>query len=171
MSLVDRFKTLLDSEPLEEELQKFLTENPRILLAAVARNHDAELLVKPNIHRFELDFAVSENWASTGKRDWTLIELERSTHRLFTKAGDPTAAVTHAVRQTMDWREWIQENLSYARKILPEIAPVPSSLVIIGRRDTLQADDKTRLSVYMAGLYRVTIRTYDYLLDVTSRLE
>jgi hypothetical protein len=166
MSIYEEFRNLLDREPYEQEIHAFLQEHPKVLHALVLCNQDIKLYSKPNIHKFELDFAISGFWGSTDRRDWTLVEIERTTHNIFTKNGDPTAALTHALRQIIDWRQWVEDNLSYARTIFPDITPIPSALIVIGRRATLSKDDKARLAVLMAGLFKISIRTYDHLLEI-----
>lgn len=170
MGIYEEFRDLLDREPCEQEIHTFLEEHPRILHALIHCNEDIKLYSKPSIHKFVPDFAISGFWGSTDKRDWTLVEIERATHHLFTKNGDPSAALTHALRQIIDWRQWVEDNLSYARTIFPGITPIPSALIVIGRRATLSPDDKARLAVLMAGLFKISIRTYDHLLDICKKV-
>jgi len=165
MSLRREFETLLDSGPLEEELHQFIAAHPHILTRCVGRFGCSDLKSKVGIHKYEMDFALCQYWDSADRYEYTIVEIERSTHRLFTAKGDPSAALTHALRQVVDWRGWIEDNLAYARKILPHIEPTPAALVIIGRRASLTSYDQRRLGVLTAGLYRTRIHTFDRLLD------
>jgi hypothetical protein len=82
---------------------------------------------------------------------------------LFTKTNNPTAAVTHAVRQVEDWLEWSYENLSYLRSRYPEIHE-PKGLVVLGRRSSL--DPKAAKALRRRNvLSKVQVVTYDDLID------
>src|SRR6476659_3294833 len=48
----------------------------------------------------------------------TFIEIERSDYPLFTRAGNPTALLTHAIRQTQDWKKWATDNRTYLHAVL-----------------------------------------------------
>lgn len=43
----------------------------------------------------------------------TFIEIERSTEPLYTKSGDPTSFLTHAIQQAQDWKTWVEEKREY----------------------------------------------------------
>ena len=120
---IAEFRALLDSNPAEEDLQRYLNTH-RILLAPSARSVIAK-------HRLGSEF-VTDFVIDLGNGEYEFVELEPSTVPLFTKAGDPTKFVTHAQRQVEDWREWVQTNLQYARHQLPGLSD-PRCRIIIGR--------------------------------------
>lgn len=64
------------------------------------------------------DFVVFgyRNWTNDVGIHATLIELERPTAKLFTKAGDPAAVLNHALRQVQDWKAWLGRNGDYFRR-------------------------------------------------------
>jgi hypothetical protein len=167
-ALALEFQRLLDSEPLEQKLHTFLEQHSWILQRAACRQRPKTFLSKISLHKYEIDFALCEHWGTAGKDEWMLVEIERSAHSLFNKSGDVCAKLTHAIRQVVDWRSWIEENLSYARKLLPQISPSPECLIIIGRRKSLSDGDRNRLAALVAGLYGISIHTYDWLLDVVQ---
>ena len=147
----DALEALLDEDPTEERLHQFLVQSPQLLSPTNVR-----LMTKPPFGRdFVADFAIEDPVAF-----WTLVEIERSTHKLFTKAGDPTSALTHATRQVRDWREWVRENRAYARKTFPGIAEV-ECLVVIGRSTDEEAAE--RLRQYNDSLHRIGAVTWDEL--------
>jgi Shedu protein SduA, C-terminal len=93
------------------------------------------------------------------------MEIEASTHKLYTRAGNPSAALTHAEQQVLDWLAWLDEYAPYARSRLPGLRRA-CGLVVIGRRPDLSEKDRERLrwrNIMYAG--RLTILTYDDLLD------
>lgn len=85
---------------------------------------------------------------------------------MFTKNGDPTARLTHAIRQIEDWRDWLTRNASYAVRDLglPDIRPDLPGLVLIGRRASVDPATNS-LRRQMAVTRKIQIHTYEFLLD------
>ena len=103
-----------------------------------------------------MDFVIREADGS-----YVLIELESPKQRLFTRSGDFTAIVNHAMRQVEDWQEWIEENVGTAQRFLPGII-APRGLVVVGRSSLLSTRDVSRLARRNANLRgRLAIWTYD----------
>jgi hypothetical protein len=90
---------------------------------------------------------------------------------MFTRAGDPTRDLTHAIRQIKDWRNWISNNRDYASKSrdkaglgLVDITTNAKGLILMGRRrDNADANNERRR--WLAHEHRIDIHTYDYLID------
>lgn len=101
-----------------------------------------------------------------------VMEIEASTHRLYKKRdGDPTVPLVHAEQQVLNWLEWLDEYSPYARAKLPGVRRA-SGLVVIGCRDRLRPGDAERLrwrNMMYSG--RLTILTYDDLLDQCRTLQ
>lgn len=76
---------------------------------------------------FELDFALQR---AGGLVD--LVEIEASTHAVFNRRGDPSAALVHAEQQILDWLNWLDRYGELPRRDLPEIQR-PTGYVVIGR--------------------------------------
>jgi hypothetical protein len=124
-----------------------------------------KILSKPSFHRYVPDFAAGVQGMSIRRWTWTLVEIEPSDVQLFTGRGDPSAKLTHAVRQISDWRNWITENSAYARSILPDITPTCQGLIVIGRRKEITPQVANQLRAYQACLSAIQIHTYDWLYD------
>ena len=143
----DDLATLLGTEPPEETLHQFVANAPQLLSATYLT-----VLSKPRLGAEHVpDFAYED---APGR--WTLVELERSTHPLFTKSGDPAAPLTHALRQVADWRAWVQEHMAYARTALRDVVQT-SGLVVIGR----SVPDRDRLHRLESSLSNIRIVTWD----------
>jgi hypothetical protein len=111
---------------------------------------------------YAADFAIQHS--SDFGNNWTLVEIERSTHKLFNQDGDPSSKLVHAIRQVQDWRQWVDECQTYADRKMPGVFS-PSCKVIIGRTQYLT--EETRKRLYRMNLdYRgnVIVMTYDYVL-------
>src|SRR6185436_14837986 len=115
---------------------------------------------------FRLDFLRREPIG-----DYVAIELENPRHRMFTKSGDFTAPVNHAIQQVEDWQEWIADNLPMVQRKYPDISS-PQGLIIVGRSNSFTRTEHRKLArrnLNLAG--RVAVMTYDGLLaDVRSHI-
>lgn len=108
---------------------------------------------------FRIDFLVQRPDGS-----YLLVEIENPQAPLFTKSGDFSASLNHALRQVEDWQEWIEANLATVERYFPGIR-APEAWVVIGRDRGLGDAEKRRLvrrNINMRG--RVTLRTYDDVL-------
>ncbi len=128
-SLLNQFKALLDSNPDREEvLQQFLKDNPALLCPV-----HTKMWPKLALGAKKTDFVFQE-----ATSDYLLVELERSTLPLFVKSGDPSRELNHAQRQVLDWKRYIEDNLSTVQRELglSGISVNPKSLIVIATRQT-----------------------------------
>jgi hypothetical protein len=126
---------LNDRERNENDLQRCLTHNP-ILFGTDYRR----VIPKHRLgDEYEMDYALER---VSGLVD--LVEIEASTHLLFTQAGNPRKELVHAEQQVLDWLDWIERHSEYARDRLPGLMR-PFGYVIIGRSTNLSEKDRDRL--------------------------
>jgi ppGpp synthetase/RelA/SpoT-type nucleotidyltranferase len=155
---IDRFDALIADAGVHEkrDIHPFLKEHQFLL-----HTGPDSIISEPAIGlgtEYRMDFLVRE---ATG--DYILVELENPRHQLFTRTGNPTAAVTHAVQQVEDWQEWIGQNLATVQRTYPEML-VPTGIVVIGRSASLSVAEKQKLArrnITTRGSLR--IETYDEL--------
>ena len=118
---------VLAAEPSEEALQKVLEKHPQIVTGFCGQGDDVTLglLTKPPIGtQYRADFAVFT--VNQGGCSVTLIEIEKSTHPLFTRKGSQSQALQSAITQTMDWWEWIRPNeATFVRDTLKQLKEAP----------------------------------------------
>lgn len=156
-TMLNEFETLLNSSPKkEEDLQKFLTTHPILL--------DPYMIELRSKHQLGDDF-ITDYIIRRSNNKYIVVEIENSTDKIFTKAGDFTSNLNKALAQVRDFQAWISENKAYAQKKLPGIDH-PSGLVIIGRNKDIDDINMKRLSEenYSRRGY-LKIVTYDNLLD------
>lgn len=169
-SEIAAFENALNYARDESDMQLFIEANPRILIQHFAVGRGAWVKPKQRLgSEYETDFLIAQQ--GSGGLIWYAVELERPQAILFTKKGDPSAALTHALRQINDWREWLSRNRGYAAQSreqeglgLIDIHPELDGLIIMGRG----ADIDTRTTARRRRLardYRVEIETYDWLLS------
>lgn len=137
---VGQYLQLIDKPASEEDVHEFLATHS-YFFNGILRLYGASPLYSKI--RLGSEFVVDFVWFDSGSvgPEWHLTEIEHPEKKLFTSSGDPTAHLTHAIRQVLDWQDWISRNLSYAQKLLPHII-YPMGYVFMGRRKFL--DDNTR---------------------------
>jgi hypothetical protein len=153
----------------EKPLQQFLEARPHILTSLLTGS-PRFCLPQPRLGAERVpDFLVADV-DSLGVR-WVLVELEA-----------PTSSVTLAnqnvfekrarkgVSQVEEWREWLLNNLDYARRSrrqaglgLFDIRPTSDALVLVGRR-TLLHDNAAEVR-QAPRERRIHVHTYDWLLQ------
>jgi hypothetical protein len=99
-----------------------------------------------------------------------LVEIEASTHKLFTQTGNPSSPLVHAEQQVIDWLDWIEKNHPYAEANLPGLIS-PVGFVVIGRSSTLDTGAVEKLR-RRNQLFRgqIQVLTYDDLLSKANAL-
>ncbi len=106
---------------------------------------------------------------------WYAVELERPQAKMSNKNGDPSAALTHALRQISDWRDWLSRNLDYATRPrdrsglnLTDIHPELDGMIVIGRDAEVDRRATALRWQRRERAHRVKIETYDWLLAQAS---
>jgi len=130
----------LETAKVEEDMQRFLTENPLILAQHLGGANGRYVIPKPKLGaQLVPDFLIAE-MSSIGI-EWHGVELESPLTNPCTVSGQASAHLTHAIQQILDWRTWLQSNLGYARnpKVdkglgLIGITPDLPATILIGRR-------------------------------------
>lgn len=154
LRLAQEFEALLVKAEREEELQSFLRDNPALLdLRATSVYPKVKLGTE-----FVTDFVIR-----LPGDDYVFVEIERSSHPLYTQANNPAAPLTHAVQQVEDWLEWSHDNIAYLRTTLPGIHE-PAGLVILGRRSSLNERSMKSLR-RRNSTSKIKVITFDDLLD------
>jgi hypothetical protein len=152
------YKALLDSNPdREEKLQCFLRDNYQLLCPA-----STKVLPKLALGSYITDFIFRE-----AAGDYLLVEIERPDRPLFIKNGHASSELNHAKGQILDWKRYIEDNLSTVQKELglTEISSNPNSLIVIGRSSSLSSENKRKLIAIQNQCPKVKIMTYDDIYD------
>lgn len=150
------FETLLQTADREEELQVFLKENPMVL------NATAEQIPKKKLGEdFVTDFVLVT--PSQQGPTYTLVEIEKASHRVLIKDNSLSSEANHAIKQTVDWDVWLESNKAYLQNKLPGFE-TPNYLVVIGRGNELDDTAKTYLRSFNRGWKNTELLTYDDVL-------
>jgi Domain of unknown function (DUF4263) len=103
---------LLANNAGEEDLQRLLTARPQLIIGGLGSGgygNELAFLTKPQIGtQYRADFALLSYGQGGGDID--LIEIERASDALFTRAGTPARRLQSAMGQVRAWDAWIRQN-------------------------------------------------------------
>jgi hypothetical protein len=132
---VAKYEALLDENASEARVHAFLAAHTYFFNGALRLFGPCPVYSKVKLGcDYEVDFAWLDS--SSFGPDWHLVEIEAPSTKLFTKGGNPTAELTHAVQQLRDWHSWLHDHLEYARSLMPQIE-YPLCYIFMGRRHGL----------------------------------
>jgi hypothetical protein len=165
--LADRFAAAVNSAEREEDVQKFLAENPYILSEQLPHCH----FVIPKFRfggKYVSDFLLPEI-ASSGTT-WILVELEPTNTQLVTRSGHLAERVREGLQQVKDWRDWLMDNRDEAIRSrnhnglgLEEIDDVWGWVVVGRRKQVNDRFNQLRNQIWKES--RIQIMTYDRLIE------
>lgn len=167
----------INSAKREEDIQLFLQNNPALLIQHLGGGHGRWVIPKPRLGgEYVPDFLIAERH-SFGY-EWQAVELESPLKPMFTKKGDPSQYLNHAIRQITDWRAWLKSNQAYAARSrdegglgLTDIDTNVRGLIIIGRRSAVAKETMVRRRQMVQDL-NIEIHSYDYLISsLAGRLQ
>lgn len=120
----------------------------------------------------ETDFAVPIDNRSLGL-SWNLVELKTPKSVPYNKNGTPSATLTKAVQQVMDWKQWLKTNRTIAGKMFQSRGvrvvndPNFTFTIIIGSREN-SLKYLGKRNDYAKSL-NIKIRSFDYLTEQLRR--
>lgn len=161
-----RWVWLIDRPGVKEsKLQKFLSDHASLFFGP----HLFVISGAELGSDFRVDFVVARDEASSGI-DYTFVEIETPQSRVYTRSGDPSAKLTHAMQQVRDWKSWLTRHRGHVRRFFPsgyfgwdEFTNL-SFCVVIGRRGPPGSQTAKRNA--LARDTGIKIRSFDYLTDV-----
>lgn len=108
-------ESVIDTSTKEEDVQVCIESCPDVFgfLSTFA-------LVLPKFRladKFVPDFVILgiQPWSQAHTPTVTMVELELPSMPFFTKSGNPSSHLTHALRQLQDWKAWVRDHRSYLR--------------------------------------------------------
>ena len=164
-------KDLLERNPDEQTVHRFLENNQKFLVQALTGGHGRYQLSKPSLgSEFVPDFLIADE-SSIGL-EWFAVEIESPRKKAHRKDGLQSQYLTHAIGQIRDWRKWLRNNLDYARRS-PEqdglgligIDDRVAGLILIGRRNEYP-ERYNEFRRQMIDRERIVIHSFDWLADI-----
>ena len=103
---------------------------------------------------------------------YPLIEIEPPWAAPFTKEGVASARLTRTIHQILDWRRWLEEHKSEARRLFPsllhfaDVRPLFLYCIVIGTRENSRRwlDKRNQLGETLG----ISIRSFDWLTGCLS---
>lgn len=149
----------------ESDIQEFLSNHSSLFFGeAVFVISRAELGSD-----FQADFVIATDEASYGI-NYKFVEIETPQSSVYTRRGDPSARLTHAIQQVLNWKTWLTRHRGHVRRFFPskywgweEFANL-SFCIVIGRR-TAQSSVTAKRNV-LAQETRISIRSFDHFTDM-----
>jgi len=165
---LDAFVAALDTAAREEDIQKYLTAHPLMLVQPLGGGHGRWVIPKLRFaEKHVTDYVIGDR--DSAGYHWTLVELESPRAALFTSTGDESAGLRHAIRQVEDWRAWISDHGEYARSetgtCLPDITPTAPAWVIIGRRSDERPPGFDARRRQWQEQHGIRVHSFDWLVD------
>ncbi len=157
--IVRQMESLIRSPRTKEEaLHKAIVVNPSLLY-----QFGGNLLVtKP---KFGANFVADFGCRSVAQGEyWTFVEIERATHRLFTRKGYPTAALSQAMEQLREWEGTLNSDVAS-----PYFGAIASYVIVIGRLADLTADQRHRLKIINRTTLRTRVMTWETFIEPVRR--
>lgn len=167
---VNEFEKCLENAQREEDIQSFLAKNPIFLVQHLCGGHGRWVIPKQKLGAEHVtDFILGQK-SSIGY-EWYAVELESPNAKMFTKSGNPSAALIHAIRQIQDWRAWLQRNQDYASREknkkglgLIDITSNVKGIILMGRRKDIE-EKTNELRRQMGHESQIEIHSMDFLLE------
>jgi hypothetical protein len=168
-----RLRSVLNRASDERAVHTFLEKWPEYLIQHLGGGHRRWAISKQRLGaEYVPDFLIGESY-SYGF-DWYAVELESPTASMFTKNGDVSRQLNHAIRQIQDWRGWLEANRDYASRSrkddglgLPQISARARGLILIGRRENVSLETNGLRRQLIHDL-RIDIHSYDFLVNSLS---
>ncbi len=168
---IEELRDIVESAKDERPLQQFIEDHPTVLASLLGGHHGLYCVPHPRLGTaYVPDFLIA-SVDSAGVR-WVLVELETPRSRVtLAKKNDLDQHARAGVAQVLEWREWLQNNLEYARRPLTEgglglagVRPQDEGLVLVGRREFLRPNHE-QVRRQTKEDRRIQIHTYDWLLE------
>ena len=162
--LVMDFCALLEDADPEEELQRFLADNP-VLLCPEYESCKS----KPNLGgERQPDFAVSRR--AYGGVQWIFVEIERPSKPFFTRGKEFQfhSEFTQAKGQLLQWDRLISQDHAFFERRFRGLYK-PEFILVYGRNQELDAERRAMLQTEFAATNNRRCITYDDLAETFDR--
>lgn len=170
---IDMLRATIESAHDEKPIQRLVESRPQLLTSLLGGSPTFCIPRARLGSEYVTDFLISDI-DSRGVR-WVLIELETPRSAVtLQNVNDLDQFARKGVSQVKEWREWLQNNLSKARRFrregglgLADIRPNSDGVVIVGRRELLR-EQSPAIRDRLREESRIDVHTYDWWL---ARLE
>lgn len=154
------YQELIEAFSDEPSFQKFFEANPQFLDPMAV-----EVWPEPSLFGSRKpDFIVKRSDGS-----YLVVEIECPSKIMITKAGHPSADVTHAEHQATDYRKYMMGHITNVKDVFPGFTE-PDCLVVVGLEGPLTRDQKAALASLNDARHRLKVVGFDWLLDRAKKI-
>jgi hypothetical protein len=174
---LESFRAVLDDAKDERPLQRYLANNPILLVQHLGGGHGRWVIPQKRLgSEYVTDFVIGER--SSAGREWQFVELQSPRASLFVSStGRQSKQLDEGIRQILEWRRWLEDNRDYARRPrsqnglgLGDASSKDPGLLLLGRAADLDDHARQRRRQLDQEL-NIRIHTYDWILrQAESRL-
>lgn len=167
---IDRYEEMILANPnaTEHDASRFFAQYPKFLFLGVGKELRREIVLVNSGTKEE--FRVDFFRRPFGSQEWDIIELKTPAAEFGSAAVGqhprPSAAVTTAIHQAQDYRDWILEDTTLRSELLSRgiLVHRPKLLVVVGRDRSIP--DPSILSRLVDRLRQGPIEavSYDHIL-------
>jgi hypothetical protein len=155
-AICHELEVLIASDLPERVYQEFFEKNPALIdplsSSIVERQHMGE--------EWHSDFVIRRL-----DDQYIFVEIEKPQDSPCTNYPHPSAALSHALGQVLNWFAWVEDNIAYAQSHGFSGIHSPRGIVVIGRNADLKPRQLRLLKALNDNLNpRIRIETYDDVL-------
>ncbi|MEC4054568.1 Shedu anti-phage system protein SduA domain-containing protein [Myroides odoratimimus] len=154
----------------EIELLQIIKANSFLLYELYSRKWG----IQPSFHeinfgsKLRCDFAwLNDN--SDGP-EWVLLEIEKPKMKLFTKKGEPSAELNHAIEQVKTWQRYFEENPLEKKRIFGAVARF-RFILVAGSKEDWSTESAIKWRKHHNATSDIEIRSSDIFYRAISILE
>ncbi|MEM9913480.1 MAG: Shedu anti-phage system protein SduA domain-containing protein [Planctomycetota bacterium] len=165
---ISEFCAAINDAVYEEDIHVFLAAHPHLIDPFIARAWS-----KPRLgESLQADFLIERVDGS-----YLVVEIEKPSDRLMTSKGNLSAKATEAVRQALEYRDWLIQNRAYTSQLFPGMRN-PQALAVVGLENNLTEAQLSRLdtenssrggSVQVIGFDRLVTRARSIMDNLLTR--
>lgn len=157
---------------VEENLRIAFEENSEVKLLEVLKNnsflfyelYSRKYGIQPNFAEvpFGPEFRCDFLWLNDNSDgpEWVLVEIEKPKMQLFTKNGDPSALLNHAIEQVKSWNRYFNENPAEKKKLFGAVSRF-RFILVGGSIDDWHTEHAIKWRKFHNEEYEIEIRSSD----------
>lgn len=161
-SIQGKWESLLeDPHAVESDLHQFIAE-----YASLFFGQGTVVISRFDLGSdYQIDLVIAADEASNGV-SYNLVEIETPRTPPYTRSANPSARLTHAIQQVVNWKTWLKRHRGHVRRFFPseyhgwEEFTNFSYSIFIGRGTSSAMTAKRNELAREVG---IEIRSFDYL--------
>ena len=151
----------------ETDLLEVLRKNSFLFYDLVGRKYG----VQPIFHEVRLGAKLRCDFAWVNDHsygpEWVLVEVEKPEMELFTRKGEPTYQLNHAIEQVRSWDRYFEDNPGSKKEIFGAVHSF-RFVIVGGRRQDWQKESPLKWRSHFNKRNNIEIKSVDVFLDAVD---